>query len=138
MTTGQPDNVSIGRRWMPFTMRLLVYVAIVAALPLSWLCRTPPLSDSPSPRDPESETLRQQVNRFMGGKQPPHNPPALTQADAEPEVGRLIGMGFLKFAAEPQHAAIRSQLLESATQRHLNSDRDDNAAHAARLGIGTG
>lgn len=132
--TDLPHNRTSNRPWLPFALRLLLYMAIVAALPLSWLCRTPPVPASLPARDPESETLRQHFSQLLGGKQPQHKPPTLSQAEAEEVVDRLIGMGFLTFVAEPQRATIRSQLVQSATQRHLDSEWDDNGVSADRRG----
>lgn|GEM_PF-1422326 len=71
------------------------------------------------------------VKQWLGIKEPPpFRIPTLDQAEAERAVDRLIDMGFLKFVAEPQKAAVRRQLIETARNRYLDSDWDDECVAA--------
>jgi hypothetical protein len=70
------------------------------------------------------------VRKWLGVESAPYRLPALDQTEAERVVDRLIGMGFLKFVAEPQKAEVRRQLIETATNRYLDSDWDDQCVAA--------
>lgn len=75
------------------------------------------------------------AKRWVGiNEPPPHVPPALSVAEAEEVVDRLIAMGYLKFVDEPQKNRVRGQLIDAATQRHLDNAWDDARVAADRRG----
>jgi len=70
------------------------------------------------------------VKKWLGIESLPYEIPTLDQNEAERVVDRLISMGFLKFVTEPQKADVRRQLIETARNRYLDSDWDDECVAA--------
>ncbi len=70
------------------------------------------------------------VKTWLGIESPPYKIPTLDQTEAERVVDRLIGMGFLKLVPESKRADVRRQLIETATNRYLDSEWDNECVAA--------